>query len=293
MGIISALGRGGTGITDYENFIQTDASINPGNSGGALVDTQGRLIGINTAIFSRSGGNQGIGFAVPANLAHSVMESIMKTGRVSRGFIGIGLQPLTEDLAKQFKLDSTKGALVTQVEPKSPAEKAGIESGDVVLDVNGKSMEGPSELRMYVAAISPGTKIDVKVWRDGKEKSIPVTLVERPAQNVASNDEPAATEDPDVLDGVTVGDIEPELRKQFDIPESVKGGVVVTKIDADSPSAEAGIRSGDVILEIDRKPVANAKEAVDMSEKLKKKKQVLRRVSTKGASRYVLVEHKD
>jgi serine protease Do len=251
------------------------------------------LIGINTAIFSRSGGNQGIGFAVPANLAHSVMESIMKSGRVSRGFIGIGLQPLSEDLAKQFKLDSTKGALVTQVEAKSPAEKAGIESGDVVLSVNDKTVDGPSELRMYVAGIAPGTKVDVKVWRDGKEKTFAVTLSERPSQNVASANEPAQSEDPDVLDGVTVGDIEPELRKQFDIPESVKSGVVVTKIDADSPSAEAGIRAGDVILEIDRKAVANAKQAVDLSEKLKKEKKVLLRVATKGVSRYVVVEHKE
>ena len=293
MGIISALGRGGTGITDYENFIQTDASINPGNSGGALVDTTGRLIGINTAIFSRSGGNQGIGFAVPANMVHSVMESIMKTGRVSRGFLGIGLQPLSEDLAKQFKLESTKGALVTQVEPKSPAEKAGIESGDVVLDVNGRVVDGPTDLRMYVASIAPGTKVQVKVWRDAKEKALAVTLAERPSQNVASANEPAPAVDPDVLDGVTVGDIEPELRKQFDIPETVKSGVVVTKIDADSPSAEAGIRAGDVILEIDRKPVKNAKEAVELSEKLKKEKKVLLRVATKATSRYVVVEHKD
>ncbi len=293
MGIISALGRGGTGITDYENFIQTDASINPGNSGGALVDTSGRLIGINTAIFSRTGGNQGIGFAVPANLAHTVMDGIMKDGRVTRGFLGIGLQPLTEDLAKQFKLETTQGAVVTQVEPKSPAEKAGIEAYDVVTDVNGKQIEGPNELRMYVASIAPGTKVDVKVMRDGKEKTLAVTLVERPSQMVAGGNQAPAVEDPDVLDGVTVGDIEPELRKQYDIPESVKNGVVVTKIDPDSPSAEAGIRVGDVILEIDRKGVADAKQAVEMSEKLKKATKVLLRVSSKGTNRVVVVERKE
>ena len=293
MGIISALGREGTHITEYENFIQTDASINPGNSGGALVDTQGRLIGINAAIFSRSGGNQGIGFAVPANLAHTVMEGIMKTGRVSRGYLGIGLEPLTEDVARDLKLSSTKGAVVNHVEEKSPAEKAGIQNYDVVIDVNGKAIEGPSELRMYVASIAPGTKVAVKVLRDGKEKILPVTLMERPSRDVASAAPPAVTEDPDVLDGVTVGDLEPELRKQFDIPESVKRGVVVTKIDADSPCAEAGIRVGDVILDIDRKAVADAKQAVEMSEQLKKEKKVLLRVSTKGATRLMVVERKD
>jgi serine protease Do len=293
MGIISALGRGGTGITDFENFIQTDASINPGNSGGALVDTEGRLIGINTAIFSRSGGNQGIGFAVPANLAHSVMEGIMKNGKVSRGFLGIGLQPLTEDLAKQFKLESTDGVLVNEVQPKSPAEKAGVENGDVVLNVNGKKVEGPRELQLLVAGLAPGTKVEVKLWRNGVEKTVNVTLAERPNSKVASANEEPKTDDPDVLDGVTVGDLEPDVRKQFDVPESVKSGVVVTKIDADSASAEAGIRVGDVILEINRKGVANAKEAVEMSEKLKKEKKVLLRVSTKGTSRYVVVEHKE
>lgn len=293
MGIISALGRGGTGITDFENFIQTDASINPGNSGGALVDTEGRLIGINTAIFSRSGGNQGIGFAVPANLAHSVLDGILKDGKVSRGFLGIGLQPLTEDLAKQFKLDSTDGVLVNEVQPKSPAEKAGVENGDVVLSVNGKKVEGPRELQLLVAGLAPGTKVDVKLWRNGAEKPVTVILAERPGSKVASANEESKSEDPDVLDGVTVGDIEPELRKQFDIPESIKAGVVITKIDPESPSAEAGIRVGDVILEIDRKPVADAKQAVEMSEKLKKEKKVLLRVSSKGLSRFVVVERKE
>jgi serine protease Do len=293
MGIVSALGRDGTHLTEYENFIQTDASINPGNSGGALVDTQGRLIGINAAIFSRSGGNQGIGFAVPANLAHSVMEGIMKYGRVTRGFLGIGLQSLTDEVAKQLKLNSTTGAVVTQVETNSPADKAGILPYDVVIGVNGKEVEGPTELRMRVAAIAPGTKVDVKLWRDGKEKTVSVTLVERPSQNVASANPSAVEEDPDVLDGVTVGDLDSELRKQFDIPESVQKGVVVTKVDPDSPSADAGIRPGDVIMEIDRKAVADAKQAVEMSEKLKKERKVLLRVSSKGASRLVVVERND
>ena len=300
MGIVSALGRVGiehgtspnpAENTRYEDFIQTDASINPGNSGGALVDVEGRLIGINTAIFSMSGGNQGIGFAVPGNLARSVMESLIKTGRVSRGFLGIALQPLNEDLAKQFKLEGTKGALVSEVTGKSPAEKAGLQSGDVVVEVAGKKVEGPRELQLLVANLAPGSKTDLKVIRDGKDKTFTVELAERPGTLAGAAHEPANATDPDVLNGVTVADIDAEMRKRFTLPEGVKG-VVITEIDADSPSAEAGLKVGDVIHEANREPVTSSKQAVELSEKLKKEKKVLLRVSTKGQSRFVIVEHK-
>jgi len=292
MGIVSATGRGGIGSSEYENFIQTDASINPGNSGGALVDTEGRLIGINTLIFSKSGGNQGIGFAVPANLARSVMESILKTGHVTRGFLGVQLQSLSEDLAKEFKIDDDSGALVNSVSPRSPAENAGLREGDVVIDVNGKKVEGPRELQLMIAGMQPGSKVEVKVIRDGKEKLFTIELAERPGNRVAANEPPAKASDPDVLDGVTVGDIDPDTRKKFDIPESSKG-VVITDVEQDSPSAEAGLKPGDVIHEINREPVSTAKQAVDLSEKVKKEKKVLLRVSTKGNSRYVIVERKE
>ena len=293
LGIVSALGRGGRGITDYENFIQTDASINPGNSGGALVDVEGRLIGINTAIYSMSGGNQGIGFAVPANLARSVMESLIKTGHVSRGFLGIALQPLNEELAKQFKIEGTSGALVSGVSDKSPAEKAGLQSGDVVVEVAGKKVEGPRELQLLVASMAPGSKVDLKVLRDGKDKGFTIELGERPAtRGGLATETPAKSDDPDVLDGVTVADIDAEARKRFELPEGAKG-VVITEIDADSPSAEAGLKIGDVIHEANHEPVTNSKQAVELSEKLKKEKKVLLRVSTKGQSRFVVVERKD
>jgi serine protease Do len=292
MGIISALGRSDTHITDYENFIQTDASINPGNSGGALVDVEGRLIGINTAIYSRTGGNQGIGFAVPSNIAHTVMDSLIKNGKVSRGFLGIALQPLSEDLAKAFKIEGNAGALVAEVTSKSPAEKAGIVAGDIVTEVDGKKVEGPRELQLIVAAIAPGTKVNVKLLRDGQAKNVNVELAERPGNKVAANTPPEKSTDPDVLDGVTVGDINGETRKKFELPENSKG-VVITEIDPDSPSAEAGLKTGDVIYEINREPITSAKEAVDLSEKVKKEKKVLLRVSTKGNSRYVVVERKD
>jgi len=292
LGIVSALGRGGRGISDYENFIQTDASINPGNSGGALVDVEGRLIGINTAIFSMSGGNQGIGFAVPANLARSVMESLLKTGKVSRGFLGVALQPLSEELASQFKIKGTNGALISEVTELSPAQKAGLKSGDVVVEVAGKKVEGPRELQLLVASLTPGAKVDVKAIRDGKDQNFTVELTERPSARGAAQQEPAKSPDPDVLDGVTVADLDPEVRKRFAIPEESKG-VVISEISPDSPSAEAGLKVGDVVHEANREPITSSKQAVDLSEKLKKEKKVLLRVSTKGLSRYVVVERKD
>lgn len=289
MGIISSIGRGGMGIIDYENFIQTDASINPGNSGGALVDYQGRLIGINTAIFSRTGGNQGIGFAVPANLARNVMESILKTGRVTRGFLGVALQTMTDELAQQFNLDpNTSGALVSEVQPGSPSEKAGVKNGDVVTAVNGKKIADGRELQLMIGSLKPGAKVELTLLRDGKEQATTVELGERPDPRGVAKVEPEST-DPDVLDGVTVGDIDPEARKQYEIPENVKG-VVILQVDPESPSAAAGLKPGDVIHEVARQPVTTAKEAVELSEKLKGETKVLLRVSSRGGSRYVVVE---
>jgi serine protease Do len=292
MGIVSAIGRGGTGITDYENFIQTDASINPGNSGGALVDTEGRLIGVNTAIFSRTGGNQGIGFAVPANLARTVMESLIKSGKVSRGFLGVALQPLTEELAKAFKIDGNAGAIVSEVTAKGPADKAGVKAGDVVVEVNGKKVEGTRELQLIVAAISPGSKVDVKLIRDGKDKTVSVELAERPDLRVAAAEKPEKPAEPDVLDGVTVADIDAEAIKKYGLPETAQG-VVITDIDQDSPSADAGLKVGDVISEIEREPITSSQQAIELSEKVKKEKKVLLRVTNKSNSRFVVVERKD
>lgn len=301
MGIVSALGRSGIerGMsaaaqdnTRYEDFIQTDASINPGNSGGALVDVEGRLIGINTAIFSLSGGNQGIGFAVPSNLARTVLESLIKSGKVSRGFLGVALQPLDEELAKQFKIESTDGALIAEVTAKSPAEKAGLQSGDVVTEIGGKKVEGTRELQFMIASMAPGTKAELKVLRDGKNQNIVVELGERPGSKGLAVAEPPKPTDPDVLDGVTVADLDAETRKKLEIPEATKG-VVITEIDPDSPSAEAGLKVGDVVMEVNREAITNSKQAVELSEKVKKEKKVLLRVSTKGASRYVVVERKE
>ena len=287
-GIVSATGRaGGIGL-DYEDFIQTDAAINPGNSGGALVDAEGRLIGINTAILSRSGGNQGIGFAIPVNLARDVMESLIKDGRVTRGYLGVMIQDVTPSLAKEFKLKEAEGALVGDVTPKSPAEKAGIESGDLILQFNGKKVADSRHLKLEVARVQPGETVPVKLLRDGSTKTLEVTVREVPGtEHLAKNDN-QKDDDTGTLNGVTVADIDSTARQQFDLPGNVKG-VVITDIDPNSAAAEAGLKPGDIIQEINRKPVRTAEEAVKMTEKATDKTTLLR-VWREGGSHYVAVD---
>ena len=288
-GIVSATGRGGMGIEDYEDFIQTDAAINPGNSGGALVDAEGRLVGLNTAILSRSGGNQGVGFAIPANLARSVMDQLIEKGKVERGFLGIGIKDLTPELARQFNVpDNASGALVTQLEDRSAAAEAGVQSGDVIIELNGTPVKDRRNLQLMVGRLSPGDKVSLKVLRDGKEKTFAVTLKEMPEQKLASaNNEPGDNES-DALNGVTVGDIDSAARSRFNIPDRVKGALI-TEVDPDSASYEAGLRPGDVIQEIDHKRVTNAAEAVEVSKHVKTK-QVLVRFWSRGGSDYVVVD---
>jgi len=289
MGMVSALGRTMQGPGFYEDFIQTDAAINPGNSGGALVDAQGRLVGINTAIISRTGGNNGIGFAVPVNLAKSVMDQLIEHGHVVRGFMGVNIQDITPDLAKQFDLKESKGALVSEVTPKSPAEKAGIQSGDVILEFNGKPVSDSRHLKLQAGATAPGTKVPVKVSREGKTKDLTVTLKELPGEKLAKNDSTTAPGDTDALKGVAVSDLDSAAREQFEIPRDVKGAVV-TDVDQNSASYEAGLRPGDVILSIDRKPVASAEDAVTLSENIKNKASILLRIWSKGGTRFLVVD---
>jgi len=185
MGIVSAKGRGGIGIVDYEDFIQTDASINPGNSGGALVDVEGRLIGINTAILTRTGGSQGIGFAVPVNLARDVMERLITDGKVRRGYLGVKVQTLTTEEAKRLKLSEQNGALIDEVTRNSPAEEAGLKKGDVIIEFNDKTVTDSRNLRLMAAQTRPGVTVSVKVLRDGKELTVTVKLGELPAKDVS------------------------------------------------------------------------------------------------------------
>jgi len=247
MGIISAVGRGGMGIVDYENFIQTDAAINMGNSGGALIDIEGRLLGINTAIFTRSGGNQGIGFAIPSNLARDVMQSLRDKGRVVRGYIGASVQSLTPELADAMKLKGQlTGALVGEVEPNAPAAKAGIKTGDVITTVNGKKVNDPRELRLTIGSMAPGTKAQIDVNREGQTKKFDVQLSEMPpgaAEEGAetSSEETVEPEKTTVFGGVGVTNMTEDIRTALDLPKDVQG-VVIADIDAESPAAKAGLR---------------------------------------------------
>jgi serine protease Do len=298
MGIISAVGRGGMGIVDYENFIQTDAAINMGNSGGALVDTQGRLLGINTAIFTRTGGNQGVGFAIPANLARDVMQSLRDKGRVVRGYIGASVQTLTPELAEAMKLKGQlSGALVGEVEQHSPAAKAGIKSGDVITAVSGKKVSDARELRLMIGSMAPGTKAQIQATRDSQTKTFDVQLGEMPAGGAQqgeaqmSAEEPAQPEKATVFGGVSVADITDDIRTALNLSKDVQGAVIAD-IDTDSPAAKAGMREGDVIQEVNKQPVRNAKDLVAISKKLKPNEKILIRVWSQGRSGYVALEPK-
>jgi len=270
MGIVSGIGRG-IGATDYEDFIQTDAAINMGNSGGALVDAQGRLMGINTAILSSSGGFQGVGFAVPINLARFVMERIITEGKVPRGYLGVALQDeVTAELAKQFNLPDMTGALVTTVEPNSPADKAGFKEGDIIVQFNGKKIVDRRQLSLVASQTAPGTKVDVKVVREGKARTLTATLGRLPEDRLTRGPrfqpgEGKASE-MDSLDGVEVVDLDAQARRQAGISSNMNGALV-TNVDPESNSFAAGLRPGDVILEIDKKSVHSADEAVALSEK--------------------------
>ncbi|MCI0624622.1 MAG: DegQ family serine endoprotease [Acidobacteria bacterium] len=258
MGIVGATGRGNLGIERYEDFIQTDAAINPGNSGGALINTRGELIGINTAILSRSGGNQGIGFAVPVNMAHRVMTQILQHGKVVRGYLGVGIQDLTPELARQFGASGSRGALVRSVEPGSPADKAGLRQGDLILEVDGHEVEDSRTLSLNVAGKDPGASVDLTVLRNQKKVQVPLTLGEFPdEQPVAeSRDENSA---PSALQGLSVGNLTPSIAEQLGLKPGSKG-VVVSGVSAGSAADEAGLQRGDVIEEVARQPVTSVAE---------------------------------
>jgi serine protease Do len=286
-GIISAKGRASMGL-DEEDFIQTDAAINPGNSGGALIDTEGRLIGINTAILSESGGNQGIGFAVPSNLARWVMTSLVKNGQVERGFLGVNIQDLTPQLAKQFNVKDTHGALVSAVTPDSPADKAGLKSGDVIVEFNGRAVTDSRHLKLQVTETVPGSSVPVKVMRDGATKMMSLTVKQLPGESMAKGPSNTGSSTGDTLHGVGVTDLDNSSRSELQVPAQVQGALV-SDVQSDSAAYEAGLRQGDVITEINHKPVKNAEQAVAATTKPADRVTLLR-VWSHGGSRYVVVD---
>ncbi len=298
MGIVSATGRGKFGIVDYEDFIQTDAAINMGNSGGALVDAEGRLVGINTAIISPTGGSIGLGFAVPINMARRVMDSLISDGKVTRGYLGIQLHPdISASEAKVFKLKDRSGAMVDDVRPGSPAQQAGVQPGDVVKELDGKKVPDSRQFRLWVSQTPPNTKVTLKLWRDGAEKSVTATLGTLKMEELAGG--PDANRKPpqknsDALAGVEVADLDRVARRESGIPTSVQGALI-TAVDPESKAAEAKLQAGDVILEINRQKVKSAQEAIDLSEKFKNDEPILLRIwsagrSGVGSQRIVVVE---
>ena len=256
MGIISATNRGNLGIEDYEDFIQTDAPINPGNSGGALINDRGELVGINTAILSHgSGGNEGIGFAIPVNLARSVMTQILDHGKVERAYLGIMVQDITPGIEKAMNLKDMKGVLVGDVNSNGPASKSGLHRGDVILSVNGKPMEDSRELRNTISMMSPDATVDLKVMRNGNTSDMNVKLGELPTDQAQAKTEEGGSSE-HALNGVTVENLDAQSAKQLGLP-STATGVVVTDIDQSSPLAAAGLERGDVIQEVNHQPVKN------------------------------------
>ena len=258
MGIVSAMNRGNLGIEDYEDFIQTDAPINPGNSGGALINDRGELVGINTAILSGgSGGNQGIGFAVPINLARSVMSQILDHGKVTRAYLGIMVQDVTPGISKAMNLKDMKGVLVGDVSPDGPAKKSGVLRGDVILEVNGRQMEDSRQLRNTISMMDPTATVKLKLLRNGSPTDVSVKLGELPTEKAEAKTEEGSSEK--ALDGVTVENLDAQTARQLGL-SAATAGVVVTDIDPSSPLASAGLRRGDVIQEVNHQPVKNVSQ---------------------------------
>jgi len=293
-GSVSAIGRPGTRVNKLENFIQTDAAINPGNSGGALVNVRGQVIGINTFIVSGNsgpggeGGFLGLGFAIPSNTVKHVMEDLVKTGKVSRGYLGIRIGGLTDALAKQFHVPDTSGALVDDVTPDSPADKAGIKVGDVVRKLDGQKVEGSGELTASIANMNPGTTVNLEVFRDGKPINIKVTLGERPANLTAQGSPRGPSEG--TLRGISVQNLTPDLREQFGAPPNVKG-VVIAEIDPNSPAAQQGLQAGVIIQSINRQAVTSVADFNRLAAGAKG--EVLLRVFFQGQGQFVVISPGD
>ncbi len=285
-GIVSAKGRGGMGITQYEDFIQTDAAINPGNSGGALVNMRGELVGINTAILSRTGGYQGVGFAVPASIGQSVYTNLVTTGKVTRGFLGVGIQGVTPELAKSFHLDRPAGAIVTEVRAESPADRAGLQRGDTIIRYQEQPIANPRDLQRAVTTTSVGTDVTIMIVRDGEEQSLRTTIIEHPmGQQIASAQQPDTDSR---LAGLTVEDLTPRLAKRLGVNGHITG-VVVTDIRVGSQAEEAGLVQGDIIREINHEPVQSLKGFRQTVKALPNKQTILLFIQRQGTPLFLTI----
>lgn len=288
MGIVSALGRANVGIADYEDFIQTDAAINPGNSGGPLVNIEGELIGINTAIFSQTGGYQGIGFAVPSNMAKSVMTQLIKKGKVTRGWLGVTIQNVTPELAREFGLKKPTGALVTDVLKGSPAEDAGLKRGDVIIELNGKEVNDVESLRNRVAQTEVGSTINLKVKRESSTIQLEAIITELP-QDIAmvpSGETKKEDRQENMFAGLSVMELTEDVAKQLGISRTEEG-VVIVRVEPYSHAEEAGIKKGDVIQEINKKKIRNLDDFNRIVSKAKKGEVLLLFINRNGNKFYI------
>ena len=256
-GIVSAKGRV-IGAGPYDDFIQTDASINPGNSGGPLINMAGEVVGINTAIVARG---QGVGFAIPINLARQVVAQLKENGAVSRGWLGVGIQDLTEELSDYYGTGKTEGVLVTQVFEGDPAEKAGIKTGDVILAVNGKGVASGRALSLAVAGVGVGKRMSVTVLRDGKKRTFQITTTRRKDQAATSNGDDGSMMEKSGSFGLTLSPLTREAARRYGYDDREEG-VLVTGVEPGSPAQKAGVRAGDLIKEVNRKPVTTPDDAV-------------------------------
>ena len=285
IGVISATGRANVGVAAYEDLIQTDAAINPGNSGGPLVNIQGEIIGINTAIYTKSGGYQGIGFAIPINMIKTIMRDLVEKGKVTRGWLGVVIQDIDPALAKSFNVTVTEGVLVSDVQDNSPAKESGFERGDIVTEYEGKSIRDVNHLRNSVAQTEVGKKVKIKVLRDGKDKELIVKIGEQPSDLFAAG--PGVVPSGKDL-GMTVQNLTKELANRLGVEED--GGVIVTEVQPGSPAATSDIREGDIIKEVNRKKIVGVAEFKKALSEGDKEKGVLMLVKRGEFSRYVIIK---
>lgn len=288
VGVVSATGRNSVGINEYENFIQTDAAINPGNSGGPLINGRGEVVGINTALFSRTGGYMGIGFAIPINMAKSIEGQLQREGKVTRGWLGVVIQNVTKDLAESFGLKKAGGILISEVQEGSPASAAGVKRGDVILKLNGKQLEDVSDLRNQVAMLAPGSKAILEVVRNKRAKKIQVTIGEQP-ENFGSRE--SLAEDRDTLKeyGLTLQELSPELAEKFEYKPG--SGLVVSDVEPEGPAAKAGLKPGNLVEEVNHQPVATREDLRKALAKADGDK-ILLRVRSGSYSSYVVLSGK-
>ena len=288
VGVVSAKGRSRVGINEYENFIQTDAAINPGNSGGPLLNIYGEVVGINSALYTRTGGYMGIGFSIPVNMVKYIVDQLEKHGKVTRGLLGIMLQDIDEDLAESFDLSKVKGILITEVVKDSPAEKAGLKARDIIVKMNDVELRDSGDLRNKVAMTIPGTEVDLEVIRDGKPKTIEVVVGEQPADFSSVGQYRSSS--PLGKFGLELQELTEELAAQLGYEG--RGGVIISEVDPDSPAAKSGLKPGQLVEEVNKVKIDSMEDLNKVIEKSVEKNRVLLKVRSGNYSQYIALRTK-